>query len=138
ALLGGYRRNTYDYSPDSDLAAQNIEAVIASAPSSGEVTVKEFAAQIDIPLLADKPMFNRLNIGGAFRHSDYSTSGGVSSFEGDVKWRPVSSLLLRGSYQRAVRAPNIGEPFSAASGSQIQFGTPPASIGDPCDIRSGA
>src|SRR6185436_10317817 len=40
--------------------------------------------------------------------------------------------------QRAVRAPNIGKLFAAASGSQIAFGTPPASIGDPCDIRSTA
>ncbi len=38
---------------------------------------------------------------------------------------------VRGGYQRAVRAPNIGELFAAASGSQIAFGTPPAAIGDP-------
>jgi outer membrane receptor protein involved in Fe transport len=37
-----------------------------------------------------------------------------------------------------VRAPNIGELFAADSGSQIAFGTPPASIGDPCDVRSSA
>jgi hypothetical protein len=45
---------------------------------------------------------------------------------------------VRGGYQRAVRAPNIGELFAAASGAQIAFGTPPAAIGDPCDIRSTA
>ena len=37
-----------------------------------------------------------------------------------------------------MRAPNIGELFAAASGAQIAFGTPPAAIGDPCDIRSTA
>jgi outer membrane receptor protein involved in Fe transport len=47
-------------------------------------------------------------------------------------------LLIRGGYQRAVRAPNIGELFAADSGAQIAFGTPPASIGDPCDVRSSA
>jgi outer membrane receptor protein involved in Fe transport len=62
----------------------------------------------------------------------------VNSYEGDLRWEPTSSLLVRGGYQRAVRAPNIGELFAAASGSQIAFGTPPASIGDPCDIRSTA
>ena len=30
ALLADHRRNTYEYQPDSQLAAQNIEAVIAS------------------------------------------------------------------------------------------------------------
>ena len=138
ALLADHRRNTYAYRPDSQLAAQNIEAVIASQPTQGEISVDEFAAQIDVPLLADKPLVRKLSIGGAFRRSDYSTSGGVNSYEGDIRWEPTASLLLRGGYQRAVRAPNIGELFAAASGSQIAFGTPPAAIGDPCDIRSTA
>ncbi|MFC3444485.1 hypothetical protein ACFOKF_25445 [Sphingobium rhizovicinum] len=46
--------------------------------------------------------------------------------------------MIRGSYQRAVRAPNIGELFSPVTGSQLAIGTPPAAIGDPCDVRSTA
>ena len=138
AILADHRRNTYTYSPDSQLAAQNIEAVIASQPSHGAIGVTEAAAQIDVPLLKDAPFAKRLSVGAAFRHSDYTTSGSVNSYEGDVKWSPVASFLVRGSYQRAVRAPNIGELFAAASGSQVAFGTPPSSIGDPCDIRSAA
>jgi outer membrane receptor protein involved in Fe transport len=138
ALLADWRRNTYNYSPDSQLAAQNIEAVIASQPSTGAIGVKEFAGQVDVPLLRDLPLVNQLSLGAAFRRSDYTTSGGVNSYEGDLKWTPVRNLLIRGGYQRAVRAPNIGELFSAASGTQIAFGTPPAAIGDPCDVRSVA
>jgi iron complex outermembrane receptor protein len=138
ALLGDIRNNTYRYQPDPQLAAQNIEAVIASAPSHGSIGVKEVAGQIDIPVLRDLPLISQLDVGAAYRYSDYTTSGGVSSYEADARWRPVPTLLIRGSYQRAVRAPNIGELFSAASGSQIAFGTPPASIGDPCDVRSTA
>jgi iron complex outermembrane recepter protein len=138
ALLADHRRNTYVYSPDSQLAAQNIEAVIASQPSNGIISVTEEAAQLDVPLLADIPAVKKLSLGAAFRHSDYSTSGGVNSYEGDLRWQPTGSLLVRGGYQRAVRAPNIGELFSANSGSQIAFGTPPAAIGDPCDVRSTA
>jgi iron complex outermembrane receptor protein len=138
ALLASHRKNTYRYSPDSQLASQNIEAVIASLPSQGKYDVTEYAAQIDVPILADLPLINRLNVGAAFRRSDYSTSGSVDSYEGDLKWTPTPGLLIRGGYQRAVRAPNIGELFAADSGSQIAFGTPPASIGDPCDIRSSA
>jgi outer membrane receptor protein involved in Fe transport len=138
ALLADHRRNTYEYRPDSQLASQNIEAVIASQPTQGAISVDEFAAQVDVPLLADKPLVKGLHLGGAFRRSDYSTSGGVNSYEGDLRWEPAAGLLVRGGYQRAVRAPNIGELFAAASGSQIAFGTPPAAIGDPCDVRSTA
>ena len=138
ALLVDHRKNTYEYQPDSQLASQNIEAVIASQGTTGEISVDEYAAQIDVPLLADVPLIHKLNIGGAFRRSDYTTSGSVDSYEGDLRWEPIDSLLIRGGYQRAVRAPNIGELFAAASGAQIAFGTPPAAIGDPCDIRSTA
>ncbi len=138
AIVANYRRNTYDYNPDSDLRAQNIESVIASAPASGNISVKEIAAQIDIPLLADRPFFHELGIGGAIRYSDYSVTGSVTSYEGDARWRPVAPLLIRGSYQRAVRAPNIGELFTPASGTQLVIGTPPGALGDPCDVRSTA
>lgn len=138
AVLASHRKNTYRYSPDSQLASQNIEAVIASQPSQGEYDVTEYAAQIDVPILSDEPLIEQFNLGAAFRRSDYSTSGSVDSYEGDFKWTPVRGLLIRGGYQRAVRAPNIGELFAAATGSQIAFGTPPVSIGDPCDIRSSA
>jgi iron complex outermembrane recepter protein len=138
ALLLDHRRNTYEYQPDSQLAAQNIEAVIASQATDGAISVDEYAVQLDVPLLADVPLIHKLNIGGAFRRSDYTTSGSVDSYETDLRWEPIDSLLVRGGYQRAVRAPNIGELFAAASGAQIAFGTPPAAIGDPCDIRSTA
>lgn len=138
ALLADHRTNGYSYSPDSQLAAQNIEAVIASQPTHGSIAVTEGAAQFEVPLLRDLPAVKSLDLGGAYRISHYDTSGAVSTYAGDIKWNPVASLLVRGGYQRAVRAPNVGELFSAASGSQIAFGTPPQSIGDPCDVRSGA
>lgn len=138
ALVAGYRKNTYSFVPDSDLRAQNIESVIASQPASGRISVKEFAAQIDIPLIADKPFIQEFGIGGAIRYSDYSVTGGVTSYEVDARWKPVEPLLFRGSYQRAVRAPNIGELFSPQQGTQLVIGTPPGALGDPCDVRSNA
>lgn len=138
AVLGGYRRNTYRYDPSPDLVSNNIEAVVGANPAVGEISVREFAAQIDVPLLKDTPFFQELGLGAAYRYSDYDPSGGVSSYEFDARWRPVESLLLRGSYQRAVRAPNIGELFSPVTGTQLAIGTPPTAIGDPCDIRSTA
>ncbi len=136
ALLADHRRNTYQYSPDSQLAAQNIEAVVASQAAQGAIGVNEVAVQFDFPILEEAPLAKKLDFDTAFRHSDYTSSGGVNSFEGDIKWTPVNGLLVRGGYQRAVRAPNIGELYGAASGSQFAFGTPPASVGDPCDVRS--
>ena len=152
AVLAAYRRNTYVFAPDADLVAPNgfnlvaptntaanIEGVVNTLPvPKRAISVKEIAGQIDIPLLADRPFFRELAIGAAARLSDYSVTGSVTSYEADARWRPINELLFRGSYQRAVRAPNIGELFSPPQGQQLVIGTPPGSLGDPCDTRSTA
>lgn len=146
AVLGSYRKNTYSFAPDSDLLSTsgfapggNIEGVVNTLPLAKQgISVKEIAVQLDIPLISDRPFFKELAIGGAGRISDYSTTGSVTTFQVDARWRPVSELLFRGSFQRAVRAPNIGELYSPAQGAQLAIGTPPGAIGDPCDVRSTA
>lgn len=146
AMVANYRKNTYSYAPDADSTANsgfapagNIEGyTVQLAVPEKAISVKEFAGQIDVPLIADKPFFKELAIGAAGRISDYSVSGSVSSYEADLRWRPTDNLLIRGSYQRAVRAPNIAELFSPPQGSQLAIGTPPAALGDPCDTRSTA
>ncbi len=146
ALVTDYRKNTYSFSPDTNMTALsgwapggNVEGFVATiAVPEKSRNVKEAAAQIDIPLISDKWLVREFGFGAAVRDSDYSATGSVSSFEGDLRWRPIDEVLFRGSYQRAVRAPSIGELFSPPSGTQLVIGTPPGSLGDPCDVRSGA
>ena len=146
ALVGGYRKNSYQFVPDADTTrlsgwapGGNVEAFtdVLAVPEVS-FNVKEIAAQLDVPLLADRPFFRELAIGAAGRLSDYSTTGSVKSYEADMRWRPTDTLLVRGSYQRAVRAPNIAELFAPPSNAQLAIGTPPAALGDPCDSRSTA
>lgn len=146
AVLAGYRKNTYEFTPDADTTpfsgfapGANIEGLAFQLPvPKKSINVKEIAAQIDIPLISDKPFFQELAIGAAGRISDYSVTGSVTSYEADARWRPIDNLLFRGSYQRAVRAPNIAELFSPPQNAQLAIGTPPAALGDPCDTRSSA
>jgi len=146
AIVADYRKNSYVYNPDNNLTANsgfapggNVEAYAATLPVPYHaINVKELAGQIDIPLIAGKPFIQELGIGAAGRVSHYSVTGTVSSYEADARWRPVNALLFRGSYQRAVRAPNIGELYSPPQTSQLVIGTPPAALGDPCDYRSTA
>ena len=152
AVVASYRKNTYSFAPDGNFVSPNafnafvpsnpggnVEGVVNTLPlAKTGISVKEIAAQVDIPLLADRPFFKELAVGAAGRISDYSVTGSVKSFEFDARWRPFETLLIRGSFQRAVRTPNIGELFSPAQGSQLVIGTPPGALGDPCDSRSSA
>ena len=63
--------------------------------------------------------------------SDYKGSAGtVYSYNGGIVYSPIRDITFRGSYARAVRAPNLSELFSA----QSQNFAP--GFADPCSLRN--
>ena len=79
---------------------------------AGSYDVKEGFAEVAVPLLKDKPGFRELSVNGAVRVTNYSTSGTVTTYKVGGSWRPVDGLLLRGTYSRDIRAPNLFELFA--------------------------
>lgn len=137
SISADWRENTYRYSPGAELVNNDIFAFNTAAPTFGRTTVKEIAGEVFVPLIHDTPFIQSLNFTGGIRYSDYNVTGGITSYKGEVEWVPVRGLLVRGGYQQANRAPNVGELFSARTGTQVQVGNPPVG-GDPCDARSTA
>ena len=91
----------------------------ATLPVKGQVEVMELYAELQIPIVQDKPFFNELTLAGQYRYSDYDNSGNntTNSFSTDafgvqLTWSPVEDLTLRGQFQRAVRAPNVIELYT--------------------------
>lgn len=135
SFVGTYRENKYSFVPDAALIAGDVFATNATNPTRGSTNVKEIATEVFVPLLKDTPGFHSLNVSLGGRYSHYNVTGDVWTYKAEAEWSPVRMLLIRGGYQRAVRAPNIGELFSSPTGAQVQIGNPPTS-GDPCDVRS--
>lgn len=79
--------------------------------AKGSMNVKEAFGEIAVPLLRDTPFFQELSLNGAARYTDYSTSGTVTTWKVGATWKPVADLLLRGTYSRDIRAPNLYELF---------------------------
>lgn len=105
---------------DADVAGFN------TAPSiTGGFDVTELFFETNVPLVEDKEWAEEVVFTGAFRYSDYSTVGGVNSYATGLSWTPVSGFRIRGNYQRAVRAPNIGDLFAPQTN-----GFP--GVADPC------
>ena len=73
--------------------------------------MKEGYAELLVPVLADIPGIKRLNLELGYRFSDYDSAGSVDTYKALVDWTIVDSVRFRGGYQRANRAPNIGELF---------------------------
>ncbi len=122
------QRGSYD--PDPVIAA-GLGSDIPSQPSRGGYNSDEVYAEVRVPLLKEAPFFYSLELDGAVRHADYSTSGSSTTYTGSALWKPVQDLLLRGSYATGFRAPSIGELFGAASRSD-------APIDDPCSNVAGS
>ncbi|WP_321490215.1 TonB-dependent receptor domain-containing protein [uncultured Hyphomonas sp.] len=84
-------------------------------PSSGEYDVYEGFAETLVPLLVDQPLAKELSLNAAVRYTNYSTSGGVTSWKVGLTDEVVDGLLLRTTYSRDIRAPHIGELFGGVS-----------------------
>ncbi|WJS99877.1 TonB-dependent receptor plug domain-containing protein [Novosphingobium humi] len=132
ALSGNYRSNTFTSNPDPLLQIGDIAAVNGIPAIHGSTKVSEAAVEVLVPVLADLPLIKALNLTGGYRYSHYNLFGGVSTYKLSADWRIADPLLLRGGYQKAVRAPNIGELFLPASAGVANLGT----LGDPCTATS--
>ncbi len=82
-----------------------------AASTFGQDTVKEGYAELVVPVLADLPAVKKFNLELGYRFSDYDSVGNVDTYKALADWTIVDAVRFRGGFQRANRAPNIGELF---------------------------
>lgn len=87
----------------------------ATVPVNGRYFARDLFAELRLPLLEDMPGAHSLSFETGYRYSDYSLGFNTSTYKFGVDWQPAQGYKLRGTFQRAVRAPNIGELFSPQS-----------------------
>ena len=94
--------------------------------SGGSYDVYELFGELGTTIIEMEPFFEELRVELAGRFSHYSTVGTVWTYAVNGFWSPIQDIRLRGTYSRAVRAPNIAELFAPP---QAAFFRP----FDPCD-----
>lgn len=91
-------------------------------PFGGKYNVKEGFVEVGVPLLEGAPAAESLSVDGAVRYTDYSTSGGVTTWKGGVDWQVIPDIRFRGTVSRDIRAPNLLELYNSATfNSQNNF-----------------
>lgn len=135
ALGAEYRRVASEFIPDTALSSGDVIGFNAGLPTEGSYDVKELFGEVNIPVF-ETDGGTRLELTGAGRYSDYSLDavGGVWTYAGGVEFAIIPDIVLRGQYQRAIRAPNVGELFGGRA-----IGFPGAT--DPCaseDVNTDA
>jgi outer membrane receptor protein involved in Fe transport len=84
----------------------------ATPPVSGGFTVKEVFTEMRLPIAQHLPFAEDLSLDGGYRYSKYSEGFDTNTYKIGAEWAPVRDIRFRGGYQRAVRAPNIGELYT--------------------------
>ncbi len=107
-----HRDDDFSFRPSQDLATGNIAGFNGSPAVAGGYTVTEYYVEAYLPILSGVTGAELLDLELAFRSSDYSTIGSVETYKVGASWAPVDSFRIRGGFNRAVRAPNIGELFA--------------------------
>jgi len=135
ALGADYRGSRFDYQPDHGLITADTPSYDTAISTSGTQNVREFFGELLIPVLKDMPLIDSLSLDLGFRHSSYDLFGSVNTWKADLSWKPIHTVVVRGGYARAIRAPSLGELFAPTITGNLNIGSPP-NAGDPCAVGS--
>lgn len=133
-----YRDERSDFLPSAlvNVGSNTFGGIESTVPPViGGYDVWDFFGEVSVPIIADMPLVQSLIGDASVRRSDYSTAGAVTAWGAGGTWVLNDDIRFRGSFSKAVRAPNIQELFSPPV---------PATIGanqDPCnpdEINSGS
>ena len=136
AVGAAHKSDSFFETFDNVLRTGDVIGFNANDNIDAQTDVTEIYGEALIPIANDRPGIYNLETTLGYRLSNYSTAGTVESYKAEAIYSPVESLTLRGTYQRAVRAPNINELFAPITENF------PGIDEDPCsndsDARAGA
>ncbi|MGH8259696.1 MAG: TonB-dependent receptor domain-containing protein, partial [Steroidobacteraceae bacterium] len=140
AALGyQYRRDSGQFIPDNLQSTYSfLDQTIGLYPLgslNNEISARDGYGELFIPILSDLPMLKKLDLDVGARYSSYSANiPNATTFKVSMDAAITSSFRVRGGFNRATRAPNLGELYL---GEQEYFGGG-AQFGDPCSVLSTA
>jgi outer membrane receptor protein involved in Fe transport len=98
---------------------------------AGSTNVNDLFMEASIPIVQGKAFAEQLQFDTAYRYSDYNSGIQTDTYKFGAEWAPVEDVRFRASYQRAVRAPNIVELFTAQGFNLFDLDGDPCGFDDP-------
>ncbi|MFK7830008.1 MAG: TonB-dependent receptor [Congregibacter sp.] len=131
-----YREESLTYGASDNAVRGQAGGFGVPVPVSGRYDVKDIYFEASIPVVEDKPFVQALVLDVGYRYSDYSTGNTTDTYKFAGSWDINDQVKLRGSYQVAVRAPNIIDLFEPVSGSLFAMDRDPCNKANPGDATS--
>jgi iron complex outermembrane receptor protein len=110
-----YRSESYFFNPDYIYEnGLNSGGNGAAAPIDGGFHVAEIFTEARLPILNNLPAAYDLSAEAGYRYSSYTSGFNTNTYKFGVEYAPIQDVKLRGGYNRAVRAPSVGDLFAPA------------------------
>jgi iron complex outermembrane receptor protein len=119
-----YRDDAFSEIPDP-FTTLGISSGLNGGATRGSQNVSEAYLELALPIAADKPYIQVLDLSLAGRYTRYNTFDPKWTGKAGLRWKPIDDLLVRGTYSQSFRAPNLQELFLGATDSF-------PSLADPC------
>jgi outer membrane receptor protein involved in Fe transport len=134
AFGGEYRKEQFVFRPDEASLSGDLSGFGGASTAVDQgFNVKEIYGEIRAPIAQQMAFAEELVLEAGYRYSDYSIGVTANTYKLGAQWAPVSDIRFRGSFQRAIRAPNVIELFLPQSVTN----TSDVSI-DPCSGTAAA
>ncbi|MFZ5670569.1 MAG: TonB-dependent receptor plug domain-containing protein [Pseudomonadota bacterium] len=122
-----YRREGLSSETDNAFSTGDLSGQGGATIGLAGVTENyDIFAEVVVPLAEGKQMAELLSVEAAYRFSDYGSGINTDTYKIAGDWAPTSDVRFRVSFQRAVRAPNVIELFTAQGLNLFDID------GDPC------
>jgi iron complex outermembrane recepter protein len=121
------RHESMSYAPDQAELSGDLAGFSGAAPAiAAGYKVGEGFMEGRVPLLQDMTGVQDLDLDAGYRYSNYSTAGTTNTYKFELQYAPTKDVRIRGSFDRAVRAPNLIELFNPQNyGEQSFLGVDP-------------
>ncbi|MGQ0836570.1 MAG: TonB-dependent receptor domain-containing protein [Gammaproteobacteria bacterium] len=131
-----YREETAQTTPDECLKLAPASCLGGAGgnvlPIEGGYDVNEVFGEAVVPLVSGVPFLQSVDLELGYRYSDYSLTGTDETYKYGVNWRMAEPVLFRAMFQKAARAPNVGE-LAAPQTTFLDNATL-----DPCSVANAA
>jgi len=131
-----YREESLRYNLSDNASRGDAGGFGVPVPVDGRYDVSEIYFEASVPLIEDAPFVQALVLDLGYRYSDYSTGTTTNTYKAAASWDVNNDVKLRGSFQVAVRAPNIVDLFEPASAGLYAADFDPCNKTNPGDAIS--
>ena len=132
------RRNSGLFNPDilqSQISfTDQVIGVYPTGYLDAETSVDDYYVEGLIPVLQGKRGAQRLELELGARYSEYEHTDAENTWKALINWQVNDILRFRGGFNRATRAPNLGELFL----NPQEIFTGGGQFGDACGVRSNS